>query len=211
MKKCSISRRIVSIILTALICLQSMPALLSFAGAKQIVRIPYGFNAFLAVDGEGTVSGNDWEYEYVHATWAEAVEMLDSGEIDLLFPTNYSEERDKTMDYSAIPTGYTSVGIFTQDHDHYHYEDFASFDGARIACAENSTNTEELAAYAEANGFTYELQLYPTNDEIMEAVNSGKADFAVFSAANAYPGARLVAVFSLHHRKRGQHRNARCH
>ena len=208
MKKCSISRRIVSIILTALICLQSMPALLSFAGAKQIVRIPYGFNAFLEVDGEGNVSGyyadylaelanlNDWEYEYVHATWAEAVEMLDSGEIDFLFPTNYSEERDKTMDYSAIPTGYTSVGIFTQDHDHYHYEDFASFDGARIACAENSTNTEELAAYAEANGFTYELQLYPTNDEIMEAVNSGKADFAVFSAANAYPGARLVAVFS---------------
>ena len=209
MKRTSIFYKAVSVAVTALLCLPCMDALLPSAGsAKQTVRIPYGFNTFLEVDEEGNTSGyyadylaelaeiNQWQYEYVKASWTEAIDMLDSGEIDFLFPTNYSEERDKTMDFSAIPTGYTSIGLFALEDSDYNYEDYASFDGARIACAAASTNEEELAVYAKEHDFTYELVPCTTNDEMMQAVENGDADLAAFSAANKFPGAKLAAVFS---------------
>lgn len=194
--------------LMTVLCLEFRHPLYTEAESNKTIRIPYGFNTFLSVSEEGEVSGyyadyleelaniNNWKYEYVKATWTEAVDMLESGEIDFLFPTNYSEERDETMDFSSIPIGYTSVGIFALQDSKYNYEDFASFDGARIACAANSTNAEELAIYAEKQGFSYTLIPCKTNDEMIEAVKNGDADLAVFSAANQFPDSKLIAVFS---------------
>ncbi len=196
-----------SSVLMTFFCLRMYQPLYADAASKTIC-IPYGFNTFLSVSDDGEVSGyyaeyleeladiNNWKYEYINATWTEAVEMLESGEIDFLFPTNYSEERDETMDFSSIPIGYTSVGIFALQSSDYNYEDFDSFNGARVACAENSTNAEEFDIYAKDHGFSYDLIPCKTNDEMIEAVENGDADLAVFSAANEFPGSKLVATFS---------------
>lgn len=199
---------IISLVFAAVLCLQCAPALFAADDCNQIIRIPYGYNTFLDIDDDGNVSGfyadflaelaniNNWKYEYVRSTWTEAVDMLENGGIDFLFPTNYSEERKKTMDYSALPTGYTSVGIFALEASDYNYEDYEAFDGARIACAKNSTNLDELTEYAQNHGFTFETVTCLSNDEMIQAVKNNKADLAVFSAANDFPDSKLVAVFS---------------
>jgi signal transduction histidine kinase/CheY-like chemotaxis protein len=175
------------------------------ADESRVIRIPCNFNDFLRVDGEGSVTGyyaeyfealgkiNGWQYEYVDATWSEAVEMLASGEIDLLYSVNYSEERTEAMEYSALSLGYTGTGVFAPADSGYYYEDYAAFDGARIACTRASSNAWELESYAAKHGFDYEIVYEDTTDAVVEAVRGGEADLLVSNATNAIPGCVLVA------------------
>lgn len=41
-----------------------------------------------------------WEYEYIQAPWGECLDMLRRGELDLLLPAEYSEERAR-ISFSA--------------------------------------------------------------------------------------------------------------
>lgn len=126
------------------------------AGAAQaetrIIRIPCGINDLLRLDENGKPTGycvdylnelaqlNNWTYEYVNCTWADAVAMLERGELDILFPTNYMPEREDTMDFSTQAAGYTSSGLFARSDTSYGYENFSAYNGAAIAVTPGSFN-----------------------------------------------------------------------
>ncbi len=196
----------VSALIITLICADLCYTAVSADEALRIVRIPYGYNDFLTVDSDNNVSGfyadyfeklakiNGWKYEYVETTWTDAVDMIANGEIDLLYPTNYSIERDGFMDFSSIPTGYISVGIFALENSDYSYNDYASFDGARIAYVKESSNAEALENFSKTHSFTFETVSCSTNSEIIDNLKSGKADLAIFNAASSFPGGLLVSV-----------------
>lgn len=200
-------RLFVFVLLVGVILCGGMPVGASVVGQeKKVVRIPCGVNDFLCYDENGVPEGycrdyldklaqiNNWKYEYVEASWTEAVDLLERGEIDLLFPTTYAKERESTMDFSKIPGGYTAPGLFARADSEYGYENFSSFNGARIAVTEDSSNVSELAAYAREQGFTYEQVYINDKDEKIRALNRGDVDMVVFSAANEVPGAVLVAL-----------------
>ena len=42
-----------------------------------------------------------WEYEYIQAPWGECLDMLRRGELDLLLPAEYSEERAEDFLFSS--------------------------------------------------------------------------------------------------------------
>lgn len=198
--------RIATVLLAVALCGNIVIPAKAAAPDTRVVRIPYGYNDFLKVDQDGNVSGyyaaylgklaevNNWEYEYVQTTWPTAVEMLENGGIDLLYPTNYSDEREKAMDFSAIPIGYIAAGIFALEDSGYQYGDYASFDGARIAYVKGSSNDLELMAFAQEHGFTFKSVYRNTNYAIIEALKNGQADMAVFNAASIVPNGILVSV-----------------
>lgn len=90
------------------------------------IRIPCGINDLLLLDENGKPTGycvdyldelaqlNNWTYEYVDCIWSDAVTMLERGELDILFPTDYLPEREDTMDFSTQAGGYTSSGLFAR-------------------------------------------------------------------------------------------------
>lgn len=177
----------------------------SAASMSRTIRIPYGFNDFLR-EGQDGVTGyyaeyleklaevNNWEYEYVEATWSEALNMLEDGEVDLLYPVNYSEDREASMDYSTLPNGYMVTGIFALKDGDYCYEDYASFDGARIACVRGSANLSELENFAAKHGFSFEVVYPDTTEELTDMLRNGQADLAVSNALNIFPDCALVAT-----------------
>lgn len=202
-----INRLLAFILLFGMIMCGGLPVQASEAGnGKRVVRVPCGINDFLRFDENGAPVGycknyldglaqiNKWEYEYVEATWTEAVDMLDKGEIDILFPTTYMPERERTMDFSKISGGYTALGLFARADSGYGYENFSSFNGARIAVTEGTTNVSELAAYAEEHDFTYEQVFINDYDEKVRALEQGEVDMVIFTAANEVPDAVLVAL-----------------
>ncbi len=81
------------------------------------------------------------------------------GELDILFPTNYMPERAEAMDFSTQVGGYTSSGLFARSDTSYGYENFSSYDGARIAATPGSSNDQTLADFAKDHGFTYTPRL----------------------------------------------------
>lgn len=197
------------LLLVAVLCMSICLPAEAAEATPRLVRIPCNYNDFLRVDQDGEVSGyyaeyleklaeiNNWEYEYVDATWLEALNMLENGKIDLLYPVNYSADREATIDFSSLPIGYTAVGIFALKDSGYHYENFTSFDGARIACVSSSSNDWELENYAKKHGFAYEPVYGHTTEEIVDLLHSGQADLLVSNAVNAIPDCTLVSIMDL--------------
>lgn len=198
--------RCFSALLVAVVLCANIPVSVKAAEQPRVVRLPYGFNDFLKVDQEGNVSGyyaeylealaqiNNWEYEYVKTTWPEAMNMIEKGEIDLLYPVNYSEERDEFMDYCDVPMGYISSGIYALKNSHYAYMDFDALDGAKIACDRNTSNEKELEHLSQEFDFTYEIVYKETNYELIDALMNGEADFAIFNSAASFPEGKRIAV-----------------
>jgi len=173
---------------------------------KRTVRIPCGINDLLRLDENGKPTGycvdylnelaqlNNWTYEYVECTWSDAMTMLDRGELDIIFPTNYMPEREKTMDFSALVGGYTSFGLFARADTGYGYEDFTAFNGARIAVAPGSANEQALVDFAAAHGFTYTPVHLNSLEEMIPALKAGQIDMLLFSSSTKVPDTVLLSV-----------------
>ncbi len=170
------------------------------------IRIPCGINDLLRLDENGKPTGycadylnelaqiNNWTYEYVNCTWSEAVTMLERGELDILFPTNYMPEREDTMDFSTQAGGYTSSGLFARSDTSYGYENFSAYNGARIAVTPGSSNEQALVDFAETHGFTYTPIYLNSMDEKMQALEAGQIDMILVSASNEIPDTVLLSV-----------------
>ncbi len=173
---------------------------------KQTVRIPCGINDLLRLDENGNPTGycaeylkelaevNNWSYTYVECTWTDAVAMLERGELDILFPTNYLPEREETMDFSTLLGGYTSVGLFARPDAGYGYEDFKAFNGARIAMTPGSSNEQALVDFAQAHSFTYTPVYLNSLEEMIPALEAGQIDMLVISSSTKVPNAVLLSV-----------------
>lgn len=176
------------------------------AEEKKVIRVSCGVNELLYFDDKGDVTGyckdyldrlaeiNNWEYEYVKADWSEAVQMLDEGRLDILLPTTWTKEREQTMEFSSMVGGYMAPGLFAKEDSKYYYEDYDGFNGARIAVTKDSTNNEDLAAFAKEHGFSYEAVYITSMEDKIKALNEGKVDMVIFSAANHVPDSKLVSV-----------------
>lgn len=172
----------------------------------QTIRIPCGINDLFRLDENGKPTGycadyldelaqiNNWTYEYVDCTWSDAVSMLERGELDLLFSTNYMPEREETMDFSTHVGGYTSSGLFARSDTNYGYENFSAYNGARIAVTPGSSNNQALAEFAENHGFTYTPVYLNSLDEKIQALEAGQIDMILATASNDIPDTVLLSV-----------------
>ncbi len=170
------------------------------------VRIPCGINDLLRLDENGKPTGycvdyldeladiNNWKYEYVNCNWTDALAMLERGELDILFPTDYMPEREKTMDFSTQSGGYTSYGLFARSDADYGYEDFNTYNGARIAVTPGSANEQALIEFAEAHGFTYTPVYLKSLDEMIPALEAGQIDMLLISSSTSIPNTVLLSV-----------------
>ncbi len=192
----------------AALCFCLVPDLNAMAAQTdtRTIRIPCGINDLLRLDENGKPTGycadylnelaqiNNWTYEYVNCTWNDAVAMLESGELDILFPTAHLPEREETMDFSTQPVGYTSSGLFARPDSDYGYENFSAFNGARIAVTPGSSNDPALANFAQANGFTYTPVYLDSLDEKLQAMEAGQVDMVLATASNDIPDTVLVSI-----------------
>ncbi len=186
-----------------------VPAMGAYAAERQgtrIVRIPCGINDLLRIGEDGKPQGyckdyldelaelNDWTYEYVECTWSTAVDMLEDGGLDMIFPTAYLPERAETMDFSKLVLGYTSSGIFADPASGFGYENYSAYDGARIGVSRNSANEQALKAFAASHGFSYTPVYLDSMDEKLAALRSGTADMIIGTASSRVADLVLLSV-----------------
>lgn len=80
-----------------------------------------------------------WKYEYVKGDWAELLEMLQNGEIDMMGALSYTNERAETMLFSELPMG---------EEKYYLYADLTNTD---ISASNLSTlNNKRILAMEES-------------------------------------------------------------
>ena len=170
------------------------------------VRIACGVNGSLYFDESGEPAGlalplirqiawnAGWKLEYVPGSYAESLQKLGDGDIDLMFSVGKVEDPERKLLYSDFDGGIQQLGLFAREDADLYYEDFKNFDGKKISLSPGGTCTI-LDTYAKEHGFSYE-QITDSNDvqAKIDALMNGDVDMVAFSTLNTVPGGKLVAV-----------------
>lgn len=122
-----------------------------------------------------------WEYNYVIDEWAVLLNKLENQEIDLILNASKVGDREEKYVYSNDIVGYEASRIYVRSDDaRYYYDDFASFDGMKIAYVKSSVAESMLKELAAAKGFTYTPVIFQSVHDAYNELKSGNID-AVFS------------------------------
>ncbi|WP_305064769.1 transporter substrate-binding domain-containing protein [Methanococcoides sp.] len=83
--------------------------------AREVKVALYQYEPMIFTDENGNAAGitvdlindmakqNDWKLEFIECTWAEALEFLENGEVDVVTNIAYTEERDSVFNFTAEP------------------------------------------------------------------------------------------------------------
>ena len=135
-----------------------------------------------------------WNYEYVTGTWSELLIMLENNEIDLLGSVQKTPEREQIMNFSCVPTAYTTYCLLVEgDSERYTYEDFESFDGMTIGVMKGSVMMSELAKYSEEHDFTYSIKEYATEEDAYQELKEKEVDAICLTDMRNLDDYRIIA------------------
>lgn len=139
-----------------------------------------------------------WKYEIVDCrSWNNALSMLENGEIDILPSVFYSQERAKTMLFSAQPIShiYTTLNVRVND-SRYDYEDFASFQGMKVGIIKNTLDGQRFAEYCATNNIDVEIIPIDETPDLTRDLASGVLDGIAITHLGRSSTFRSVAQFN---------------
>lgn len=139
----------------------------------------------------------DYHIEYVKAgSPEEAVQMLDSGEADLVTSMVKTPEREKKYIYSDTYTGITFSGLITlSTRTELIYQDTDSINKCVIGYEGKSGKTDEYKSYIE-NTYNEAITVpYDSITELREALHNGDIDVMATGANNVADEEKLIDLF----------------
>ncbi|MDD3278706.1 MAG: transporter substrate-binding domain-containing protein [Lachnospiraceae bacterium] len=204
------ARRLLCIAIMMLILLSVMPVFCYGESDTQTVRVAVvDYPNYIEMNKDGTVSGyaydylqdirkyTGWRYEFQEMSFAEAVRALESGNIDLLAGNQYTKERAELFDYSAQDMGNGgSVLCVRLDDMRYCYNDYASYDGMKIAVLAGSVRMEQARKILTRFGAEVDFIAYDTDQESKTALEKGEVDAVLMSTIRCEAKYKILARLS---------------
>ena len=196
-------RRLILPLALLVCCLLALPA----RAETQTVRVGYVLFENYQEGGEGEYKrgfgyeylqrlayATGWEYEYVYGSFIELLAMLQSGDIDLMGDLSYTEERARTIRFSALPQGqeryyiYTTAGQEGVDPD-----DVDSLNGRRIGVTSTSYQYRLLLDWLAENDYRCTLVEFPGTAASVAGLHAGEVDAVVMTDMASSTGLVPVA------------------
>lgn len=201
--------RIKKFVALVLILLMLLPAFaVSATDDGVVIRVGwFGLPGACEVNG-GVYSGYDfdylteiskytgWKYEFVEVDFAECLDMLAAGELDILGSLLYSGERAARFDYSQLEYGHTYTTLFTSEQSDIEPYDFERFDGMRVGVIVDAVNENNLAEFAAENGFSYEAVAFESFNELSAAIRNEDVDAGIIGGFTDVMEMRALAEFA---------------
>ena len=154
-------------LLAALACLLALLPLPAHAAgaASKVVRVGWYEDAYNITGKNGERSGyayeyeqsvaayTGWTYEYVKAGWSDLLQMMKSGEIDLMAGVSYTEDRAQDMLFSELPMGREIYYLYADlTHTDISASDLRTLNGKRIALLKTSVQAAQFYQWEEDHG-----------------------------------------------------------
>ena len=138
--------------------------------AETIVRVGWYETPFNHKDAYGRRSGyaydfqrkiaayTGWKYEYVEGSWAELLQMLKDGRIDLMSDVSYVEERTEYMLYSNIPMGSELYYLYiSTDNKDILPNDYSTLNGKKVGITQGSYQCGLFADWMDTFGVSADV------------------------------------------------------
>lgn len=128
---------------------------------------------------EYVAKNEDWEVEYLSDTWAQCLQNLEKGEIDLLGGIAYSPERAKLFDYSFESLQTEWGQVYT--HRQFGIESILDLKFKKIAVLQGDIHFINLRRMMHSFGFSVRFIEAFDYETVMELVEDGRCDAGVVS------------------------------
>ena len=175
------------------------------------VRVGYMNNpGFLQWNSDGSYGGycyeylmeiskyTNWKYDFVYGSFPEIMEKFNRRDIDLLCAFSMTEDRMGQYDFSKYSIGMESTVLYVGTHNNnVFYEDYAAFDGMRIAVPDGSYQQEAMRRYAGEHGFRYVEVPFADAKDMFAAFDEGRVDAVAACTLYRVENYKIVAYISI--------------
>ena len=141
---------------------------------------------------EGVAEREGWEIEYVPGTWAEGLERLAGGEIDLMPDVARNQEREALYAFHQEPVLASWNQVYTRQGSGL--RSMMDLEGKRVAVLSGSVQERQFEQMAESFSLVVEWVSLPDFDAAFAAVSQGQADAVV---TNRFFGVRNATRYGL--------------
>jgi len=141
---------------------------------------------------EAIAQREQWQIEYVPGTWAEGLQRLAKGEIDLMPDVALSAERERQFNFHREPALSSWSQVYARRGSGIRA--LTDLEGRRVVVLENSVQQEQFEALVHSFALHVALVSRPDFAAAFRAVASGEADAVV---TNRFYGIRHAASAGL--------------
>lgn len=192
--------------------LSAMAALTVWADNEALRQVKVGFYKNpgfnnQAVNGERSGYGYDFlqlvrrhepvEFFYCgyDKSWAESLQMLDSGEVDMLCGALKTPDRQEKYGYT-FPIGTTNINLYVRNNDvRFRPDDYSSYEGMRIGIVGSEILDARLRRMAARNHFGCTIVDYEDFDSMCKALDDGEVDAVCAIGTHLLLGYRVLDSF----------------
>ncbi len=204
-------KRLLSFLLAALLLAALWPAAAAAGPEEDVLRVGFfAFSGYHMIDEDGRRSGYGyeflqrlaihagWTYEYVgyDGSYAQALDMLRDGRVDIVTSVSKTAEREKEFLFSDEDIGVNSTILTVKAGNTAIVEgDYGTYDGMTVGMLEANSKNANFERFAETHGFTFEPVYFAGQDELSAALESGEVDAAVTGSLRLLEGEWLLESF----------------
>ena len=163
-------RLVAFLIMAAISASMILPMSASAQSSGKTVKVGWHEAPYFVTDQFGRRSGytydylqkiasyTGWNYEYVEGGWADLMEKLKNGEIDIMGNVSYTAERAADMLYASFPMGTESYYVFVApSNTEITSDDYSTLNGKKVGVAKGSIQSGMFADWAKARGVSVQL------------------------------------------------------
>ncbi len=123
-----------------------------------------------------------WNYEYVgyDKSYAESLDMLRNGEIDILTSVSKTPEREKEFLFSDQDIGFNSTILTVKAGNQSIVDgDYTTYDGMKVGMLEGNSKNANFERFAQEHGFSFQPVYFEEEEELSAALQQGIVDAVV--------------------------------
>ena len=136
-----------------------------------------------------------WNYEYVKASWAELLKMLEHGEIDLMGGVSYTEERAASMLFSELPMGEDKYYLYADvSSTDISAADLKTLNGKRIGMLPDALSTVRFCEWEEKHGLHTEHVPITSAEDVHQKLAEHRIDGFVLNESPQWEADHLSAI-----------------
>ncbi len=204
-------RRFLCFMLTVWLLLSFCPASFAAASDEEVLRVGFfSFPGYHVVEEDGRRSGYGyeflqrlaihagWSYEYIgyDGSYADSLDMLRQGKVDIVTSVSKTPEREAEFLFSDQNIGVNST-IFTvkKGNTAIVEGDYTTYDGIDVGMLKDNSKNANFEQFALERGFTFQPVYFSDQDELSAALQSGNVDAVVTGSLRQLDNEWLLESF----------------
>lgn len=125
---------------------------------------------------QAVASYANWDCVYVYADWADCLQKLKDGDIDVLLNVTKTDERLAYFDFSSELMGIEMCYMFGKSDTKLTFEGFSAFEDITVGYEKGSMILNSFNTYSQSVGFSFHAVPYENGAAMFAALDAGKVD-----------------------------------